>query len=126
MKPWFEEKNAPNKGTVLCKAAEVKEEGVIEFEFGESIKTMFRMFIYRNQNNYFAYINRCPHFSVPLNLDCGDLFTSDKAQFICSHHYATFNTTSGLCTDGPCKGRSLTSIPIQVKYGNIVVDECLK
>lgn len=110
MKQWYEEKNAPDQGTFLCNVSDIDIGSVKEFEFGESVKTKFRMFVYRDKNECLAYINRCPHFNVPLNMHCGEMFTSDGSQFQCCHHYATFDKKSGICTDGPCEGRSLTKI----------------
>ena len=51
MKQWFDQKNAPEQGHVLCRSNEIEIGSVKEFEFGESIKTRFRMFVYRSEND---------------------------------------------------------------------------
>lgn len=123
MKSWYEEKNAPASGMLLCSLDELCKEGLMEFEFGTCIKTKFRMFLYRTKDDVVGYVNRCPHFNVPLNLSRGDFFTADRSQFQCCHHYATFDKFTGACTDGPCKGRSLTKIPLYIEDGLIAIGE---
>lgn len=123
MKQWFDQKNAPEQGHVLCRSDEIEIGRVKEFEFGESIKTRFRMFVYRSENDVLAYLNSCPHFQVPLNIHSGKLFSSDRTQFQCCQHYAKFDKTTGICTDGPCEGRSLTKIPIIETNEEIFISE---
>lgn len=121
MKLWFEEKNAPEPGALLCPLKDIEVDSVKEFEFGDVTKSKFRMFIYRSHDGIVGFINKCPHFNVPLNIESNALFCADGEHFQCCHHYAKFDKTSGLCVDGPCEGRSLTQIPIRVVDDNIVI-----
>ncbi len=121
MKQWYEEKNSPAPGTPLLSMDDISIGQVKEIEFGESIKTKFKMFLYRTESDVLAYLNRCPHFNVPLNVNAGELFCADGSEFQCCHHYARFDKITGVCTDGPCEGRVLTKIPIELAGDSIVV-----
>ncbi|MCG2580567.1 MAG: Rieske 2Fe-2S domain-containing protein [Marinobacter sp.] len=123
MKKWHEERNAPEPGTQLCTLAEIPEGEVKEFHFGENIKTRFRMFIYNDGGTPRGYMNMCPHFDVPLNVDPGEMFTTDRSQFMCMMHYARFNVNDGHCTDGPCEGMALERIPLNVIEGQVVISD---
>jgi len=45
----------------------------------------------------------------------------DDDVMMCAHHGAMFQIATGECFDGPCKRSSLTSIPVIVHDGVIVV-----
>jgi nitrite reductase/ring-hydroxylating ferredoxin subunit len=61
-----------------------------------------------------AYVNACPHVGVELDLTPGKFLDRTGQQFICSLHGALFDPLTGLCTDGPCKGRFLQAVAIDV------------
>jgi nitrite reductase/ring-hydroxylating ferredoxin subunit len=112
MKRWFEQRHAPKPGSYLCDIAEVGESQVRELKFGTDTHVPFRMFIYNDAGTLRAYMNACPHFNVPLNYLPGELFTTDRRQFICMTHYAKFNLDDGRCSEGPCEGEGLEVIPL--------------
>ncbi|SJZ43439.1 Rieske [2Fe-2S] domain [Vibrio cincinnatiensis] len=95
----------------------------MEFSFGKQKKNLFRMFLYNDEGYIRAYMNVCPHFDVPLNVQPGEMFTSDRRQFMCAIHYAKFNLHDGHCTEGPCKGVGLEPIPLHIIDGDIYVGE---
>ena len=72
--------------------------------------------------NAFAYINRCPHAGVELQWGSDNFLSYDKTQLQCSTHGARFNFQNGYCTDGPCRGRSLSPVSISIENGDIIVD----
>src|SRR5262249_5072168 len=73
----------------------------------------FRMFVIRRRPAVFAYLNRCPHFSFPLNVR-PDQFTTRDGDILCSMHFALFRATDGVCIDGACPGRALDPIPVEL------------
>lgn len=125
MKRWYQERNAPESGTYLCKKSDVSAGDVIEFNFGETKKTLFRMFLYNDNGVVRAYMNMCPHFSVPLNVEPRAFFTSNKSHFMCSIHYAKFNLNDGHCIDGPCEGLGLEKVPLFIKNDDIYIGAVL-
>lgn len=72
-----------------------------------------------HDNDYIGYVNACPHDGVWLNIGSGDFFTPDRAFLKCGRHGATFEIDSGLCIDGPCKGKSLQPIALAVVDGEV-------
>ncbi|MBS0365706.1 MAG: Rieske (2Fe-2S) protein [Proteobacteria bacterium] len=61
-----------------------------------------------------AFVNRCPHAGHPLDLVPGRFLSADGALIVCCSHGAVFDKESGLCLAGPCAGRSLTPVAVQV------------
>jgi nitrite reductase/ring-hydroxylating ferredoxin subunit len=121
MRRWFEQRHAPQPGTYLCDATEVDSSQVREFRFGTDTHVPFRMFLYNDAGTLRAYMNACPHFNVPLNYLPGDIFTTDRRQFLCMTHYAKFNLHDGHCTEGPCEGDGLEVIPLRFDGGRVLV-----
>ena len=70
-------------------------------------------------NDYFGYVNTCPHQSTWLNIGAGEFFSPDRAFLRCGRHGAQFEIDSGLCVDGPCKGQSLEPIAVAVVDGEV-------
>ncbi|MEX0958603.1 MAG: Rieske 2Fe-2S domain-containing protein [Burkholderiales bacterium] len=104
---------APPPGTVLCTSAEVVSGQGKEVVFGEGHEA-FRVLLLRAGKGIVAYHNCCPHFSLPLNYEPGEFHIFDGDELMCAHHTAMFRIADGDCFDGPCKGASLTAIPVRV------------
>ena len=121
MKKWYELRNAPEIGTPLCEVSDIAVGEVKEFTFGEEKKHQFHMFLYNDSGTIRGYVNKCPHFQVPLNVEPGGMFTTDRSQFMCMFHYAKFNIDSGHCTEGPCEGSDLEKIPLEIINNTIYV-----
>ncbi len=78
-------------------------------------------FVIRQNNRFFAYWNRCPHISLPLDWGSEDFLTSDGKYSICRNHGALFQIETGECVDGPCVGESLEKIPLKVVGNKIMI-----
>jgi nitrite reductase/ring-hydroxylating ferredoxin subunit len=61
-----------------------------------------------------AYLNRCKHLPIPLALGGGSFFDSTRRYLMCATHGALYETTSGFCISGPCRGQVLTPIELRV------------
>ena len=97
-----------------------------ELEHGRSKKfTMrrggryFEALLVNYQGNHFAYVNRCPHTGITLDLVNNQFFSSDNRYVMCATHGAVFEPPSGECVWGPCVGLSLQSLPIEIDDGQI-------
>ncbi|HUL66744.1 MAG TPA: Rieske 2Fe-2S domain-containing protein [Burkholderiaceae bacterium] len=66
-----------------------------------------------------AYVNRCPHFSQPLDFEPGEFATYDGRILMCAHHSAMFRFEDGFCVDGPCAGHRLD--PVEVRVAGAIV-----
>lgn len=112
----------PPAGTLLCTIDEIDDPGAKGFTFGEG-RDRFDMFVVKKEGDIFAYVNACPHAFTTLETFTDRFLTRDKSQVICTTHGAFFNIDDGFCTSGPCAGKSLVPIPINVANGSITIAE---
>lgn len=73
------------------------------------------MFIVRQGKALHGWLDRCPHEGVtPLPYRRHAYLNKAATRIMCYAHGAQFEIDSGLCVGGPCLGRSLTPVPLQV------------
>jgi len=84
------------------------------------------LILIKNDQDFYAYHNICPHFSVQLDNAKGQFFTYDNQWIMCAHHSAMFEIKTGLCIDGPCKANSLVQESVYIEDGNIYLKNCSK
>jgi nitrite reductase/ring-hydroxylating ferredoxin subunit len=68
-------------------------------------------------------VNRCPHAGHPLNLLPGRFLSPDGTLILCSSHGALFEKSTGLCVAGPCAGRGLAPLALDVRGGLVMLAE---
>jgi nitrite reductase/ring-hydroxylating ferredoxin subunit len=107
---------------VVCRVADVDRDGACAFRLGDGDWPLCG-FVVRAGSELRAYINRCPHAGHPLDLIPGRLLTADGALILCASHGALFEKATGLCLAGPCPGRSLTALALEVVAGVVMLAE---
>lgn len=120
MHAWKFRTNAPSSGTVLGPLAEIGEGGK-EYSFGKGLNA-FRLFVVRCGDGARAYVNVCPHYSLPLNHRPDEFLSRDRDRIMCRQHLALFAIADGSCLDGACEGRGLEAIPLRLVGDTLVVD----
>ncbi len=105
---------------VVCRLAELEVRGCRGFTIGAG-EWPLRGFVVRAGAEVRGYVNRCPHAGHALDLRPEHFLTADGALILCSSHGALFEKTSGYCVAGPCAGRSLTPLPLQVRCGVVLL-----
>lgn len=95
-------------------------DGAKEYVFGAGLNA-FRMFVVRQGERLYGYVNLCPHYSLPLNVRQDEFLSRDGSRIMCRRHLAIFSIDKGECLDGACDGRSLDPIPLHVSNGDIVI-----
>lgn len=75
----------------------------------------------RRRGEVWAYRNRCPHFSVPLDYRPGEFSTYRGQVLMCAHHSALFRFEDGHCIEGPCEGSRLEAVPVRLVEGWVVL-----
>lgn len=100
--------------------ADIEDPGCREFEIGEG-DWPFRGFVVRRGDEVFAYQNFCVHVGHPLNWRPNDFLTNDGQRIVCASHGALYDIASGDCAGGPCRGRSLRRVDVEVRDGVVVV-----
>lgn len=92
-----------------------------EFSLQANEQTL-EIFVININDNYFAYINRCPHTGVNLNWQPDQFFDIDNHFIQCSTHGALFQFDDGYCVRGPCVGTKLQNLPLKIENNDIYVD----
>ena len=100
--------------------AELADPGCREFQIGDGDWPL-RGFIVRQGQNVYAYENYCMHVGHPLNWMPDGFLTKDRAAIMCASHGALYEIDSGLCFAGPCVGKSLHAVDVEVRDGVVYV-----
>ncbi len=105
---------------LVGKLEDIEDPGCREFQIGDG-DWPFRGFVVRRGEEVYAYQNYCVHVGHPLNWMPDAFLTRDRKAIICASHGAMYEIDSGLCFAGPCKGKSLTEVEVEVRGGAIYV-----
>lgn len=74
----------------------------------------------RWDDDVFGYINICPHQAVQLDAGVpGQFFNPERSHLLCERHGAMFEVDTGLCLDGPCEGKGLTPLSLEIVDGSV-------
>lgn len=73
------------------------------------------LFVIKDEDKYFAYLNHCPHNHIPLDWGNNVFLDFDEELIQCSSHGAVFAIDSGRCLAGPCIDETLSRLEIEVK-----------
>lgn len=92
----------------LCALDEIPDPGTLVLRReGRSIV------LWRRGPSVAAFLNACPHTGARLDT-LEPALLDEEGLLVCSVHGARFDA-AGLCVSGPCRGRSLTPLPVAVE-----------
>lgn len=77
------------------------------------------LIVVRQGETVFVYINQCPHIGAPLDFEPGRFLNLERDLIQCAMHGALFRIEDGRCVHGPCAGRGLTPVPVQIHDGRV-------
>lgn len=104
---------------LICSAFALEDGGKgVRFDMPWGTKNL-PAFAIRSQGKVFAYLNNCPHQGTELDWQEGEFFDESKLYLMCATHGAAFFPDTGFCCGGPCRGRSLTKVPIEERDEHI-------
>ncbi|MCX7553154.1 Rieske (2Fe-2S) protein [Marinicella sp. S1101] len=78
--------------------------------------------IKRGHTEWVAFINECPHQGRRMDYAENAFLETPEKELICPAHGATFDSQSGLCTNGPCIGQSLTKLDVSFDEKGVFVE----
>lgn len=107
-------------GIDVCALAELAPVDARGFDYGTP-QGPRSGFVVRRGEFVAAYRNVCPHAGHPLNWKPDAFLTRAKDLIMCSVHGAVFEPLTGLCVGGPCPGRSLTALRVEISDGRVKV-----
>jgi nitrite reductase/ring-hydroxylating ferredoxin subunit len=110
---------------VVCRLTEVMAHGARGFTIGGGDFPL-RGFLVRVGDAVRGYVNHCPHAGHPLDLLPERFLTPDGTLILCSSHGALFEKASGYCIAGPCAGRSLTPVALEVRNGVVMLADSVQ
>jgi nitrite reductase/ring-hydroxylating ferredoxin subunit len=107
-------------GDVLCRLDDLVDPPskafLLKFDDGEEVE----IFVVRQGDSAYAYVNECPHQLLPLNWKDDVFLTLDGSRILCVMHGATFGIDSGAVLSGPMPGDcALMKVPVTVADGEI-------
>jgi nitrite reductase/ring-hydroxylating ferredoxin subunit len=106
----------------LCGIGELASPGSARFEL-QSQPHSNGLFVIRQGERVFGYLNRCPHTGGPLDWVPGQFLDADGFAIQCSTHGALFRIEDGFCIWGPCAGTALTPVALTRDGTDIFLEE---
>ena len=76
----------------------------------------------RGHTDWVAFINECPHQGRRMDYAENAFLETPDKQLVCPAHGATFDAQTGLCTNGPCMGQSLTRLNVVIEDKDVYVE----
>jgi nitrite reductase/ring-hydroxylating ferredoxin subunit len=119
---WRSHDLAPSAGQIVCAVAEIADGFCKEVRYGEGAYA-FSLLVHRSGAQVKAYVNRCPHFSLPLNNLPGQFVMMEGARVMCAFHGAVFRLDDGYCEAGPAATSFLEPVEVIVRDGAVCVAE---
>jgi nitrite reductase/ring-hydroxylating ferredoxin subunit len=71
---------------------------------------------------WFAYLNQCQHWPIPLDFGDGEFFDAGLDRIRCRTHGATYEPDSGLCDAGPCARARLTAYVVRLEGEDVLIE----
>ena len=113
---WFDLPRAPTPGTAVCTASELPDgqATMLALDTGGGVAQPFRLLLLRDGPQVRAFVNRCPHFGMPLAAKQAQLISKPGVSISCNVHYARFRWSDGGCESGECAGEGLMPVPLVI------------
>jgi nitrite reductase/ring-hydroxylating ferredoxin subunit len=105
---------------VICREEDLEAHTARAFTIGGG-RWPLRGLVVRSSCGVHAYLNNCPHAGHPLDLIPGRFLTADGTLLLCSSHGALFEKSTGLCVAGPCAGRALAPLALELRAGVVLL-----
>lgn len=101
---------------------ELSKSGPVKFQVVRNGRNV-SAFVAQFRGEIIAYENVCCHRPVTLDYVDNEFFTSNGCHIRCQSHGAMYDPLTGLCVRGPCKGESLKKVKVEVRDGEVWLDQ---
>ncbi len=68
-----------------------------------------------------AFENLCRHLPIPLDAGSREFLDETGRHLVCATHGALYAIGNGVCVSGPCGGKSLFAIDVEIDEGVVVL-----
>lgn len=111
----------PSVGVVICRSDELLECGKgICFSIHDGTH-FYPAFAVRFAKKVSAFINRCGHMALTLDIQPAAFFDTDRRYIMCANHAALYDPMTGNCIAGPCDGRGLIALETREQSGQVIL-----
>ncbi len=108
---------------VLCRLDDIEDGQGKGFTLGEGLE-MRDIFVVRDGDRIYGYVNSCPHQGTPLDWVPDQFISKENGLIMCATHGAQFEWADGTCVSGPCAGANLEAVAVTLdENGRVVLDE---
>ena len=77
------------------------------------------VFLVHKNSRLYAYRNSCPHTGGPLDWVPDQFLNLDGELIQCATHDALFRIEDGTCIAGPCAGKALSPVSLEISNDEI-------
>ena len=112
-------------GETICKTSDLQNGQSLKFHFATGIGPE-EAFLIKYRDQFHAYVNRCQHVYIPLDYDDNDFFTEEGDYLVCKNHGAVYIPDTGECACGPCDGRNLARLILNIQGELVILGEIPK
>lgn len=104
----------------LCGLHEIADGAAQGFDpLGQGRDTMF---VVRRGDRLYGWRNFCPHYGHDqMAWRKDDYLTHDGARIVCGAHGAEYEIETGICVAGPCIGKRLIAVPLELRAGKVFI-----
>jgi nitrite reductase/ring-hydroxylating ferredoxin subunit len=110
---------------VVCAMSDIPSQKARGFQLmrvdDDGSERAFSIVVIRWGKQVFGYVNKCPHDGVNLDWERNQFLDPNGMRLMCGKHGALFELGTGMCVDGPCKGRALQPLALSIIDGDICV-----
>ena len=107
---------------ILCRIGDIVDGDARAFDSVDRRLNPTGLFVVRRGTQAYCYVNDCPHLHITLDFVPGLFMNKDASLIQCSNHGARFEIENGKCVWGPCRGDALTSLPIEIVNGTVILE----
>ena len=115
-----------NTAYAICSMSDIPSQKARGFQLmrveDDGTKRPWSIVVVRWGKQVFGYVNKCPHDGVNLDWERNTFLDPNYGiRLMCGKHGAQFELGTGMCVEGPCKGRSLVPVALAVLDNDICV-----
>ncbi len=78
-------------------------------------------FVVLFNSKYYAYRNKCQHLAVELDWENNKFFEAEERFIVCATHGALYEPSTGKCISGPCTGKNLELLNLEITEDKLIV-----